>query len=319
MCGGSANSCSPRPDGTAARQGCQGPEYFPIAKAKQPRGNHHPAAKMSHALARAAPEHGAVVVGRKLDHFCQLAARRRYNGGGRRRGQAQVYFGAAWFTEHRRFPVCRLPVDAANEPCGQSTALTARASRAWSGTPCKVLVMSRKSTGSVHGSPRHRRISSAEPGRRRLGEFVFGLLEYIAIDVQRDHLALHELGKRRRDIAVAAAEVEYRRARSETNGAQHLFRVRPQGRGPTAGERQEKIQARLAQIVGRNAHDQDVDLEVKASLIVLHRCDLREARTIAQQAAGILGFARWCRLFEACEQSLTDVHAHRPIVVRHKE
>src|SRR5262249_29164744 len=67
------------------------------------------------------------------------------------------------------------------------------------------------------------------------------------------------------------------------------------------------------------AHDQDVDLEVKAALVVLGRGDLREARSVAQETRDVLGFARRCGLFEACQQPLTDVDAHRPVVVRHKK
>src|SRR5215813_5608457 len=73
------------------------------------------------------------------------------------------------------------------------------------------------------------------------------------------------------------------------------------------------------QVTGGNAHNQDVDLEFKLAFIVLGGGDLCKARTVAQQTLGKLCLGCWCRLLEACEQALTDIHAHRLVVIGHKE
>src|SRR5690242_853888 len=88
---------------------------------------------------------------------------------------------------------------------------------------------------------------------------------------------------------------------------------------PGAAGRAASPVARLTQVAGAYAHDENVDLGVELPFVVLGRGNLCEPRTIAQQALGILCLGRGRRLFQIGQQPLADVDAHRLIIIRHEE
>ena len=103
---------------------------------------------------------------------------------------------------------------------------------------------------------------------------------------------LRELGLTRPQLEDGLPQGGRRRCPSKQgySGAD-LWGVRPYRSRATCRDRSfcrcRNFKHGYVQIVGRDAHNQDVDLQVEAALVVLDRGDLREARTIAQQAAGI--------------------------------